>query len=50
MQNGLDGSVIRRGEAGPVITCPDGASGAALKPCLQPNRRVTVDITAQANP
>ncbi len=51
MQNGLDGKVITtegRGEAEPVVVCMGTEATAALTKCLQPNRRVTVDLTAQA--
>ena len=51
MQNGLDGKVITtegRGEAEPVMVCIGTEATAALTKCLQPNRRVTVDLTAQA--
>ena len=51
MQNGLDGKVITtegRGEAEPVMVCTGTEATAALTKCLQPNRRVTVDLTAQA--
>ncbi|MFM9426346.1 filamentous hemagglutinin family protein [Variovorax sp. GrIS 2.14] len=51
MQNGLDGKLITtegRGEAEPVMVCTGTEATAALTKCLQPNRRVTVDLTAQA--
>jgi len=51
IQNGLDGKLITtegRGEAEPVMVCTGSEATAALTKCLQPNRRVTVDLTAQA--
>ena len=51
MQNGLDGKVITtegRGETEPVVVCTGTVATAALTKCLQPNRRVTVDLTARA--
>ena len=51
MQNGLDGKVITtegRGETEPLVVCTGTEATPALTKCLQPNRRVTVDLTAQA--
>lgn len=37
-----------RGKAEPIVDCPGSKATAALKSCLQPNRRVTVTVTGIA--
>ncbi|RDS79692.1 outer membrane protein assembly factor BamE [Dyella monticola] len=39
-----------RGNADPVVQCPDGSSRHALIACLAPNRRVVVRVTLRGNP
>jgi len=51
VSNGMNTGLIRtagKGEAEPVVECRDDANLQALRDCLQPNRRVNVDIVGDA--
>lgn len=42
--------VLGKGKADPVVECHNTGSAKALIKCLQPNRRVEVNITAETDP
>ena len=51
IQQGVNAATITAigaGEANPVATCPDNIGKSALINCLQPNRRVEVNVTVMA--
>lgn len=43
-------TVLGKGKADPVVECHNTGSAKALIKCLQPNRRVEVNITAETQP
>ena len=50
VSNGMDSGLIRtagRGKTEPLLECAN-AGQQALKDCLQPNRRVSIDIVGDA--
>ena len=51
VSNGMNTALIRtagKGEAEPVVECRADANIQALRDCLQPNRRVNIDIVGDA--
>lgn len=51
VQSGISEGVIQvsgEGSRHPLVACPDSVSRAALVACLQPNRRVEVEVTGES--
>ncbi|CAN7744752.1 MULTISPECIES: hypothetical protein [unclassified Variovorax] len=49
-QQGIDSKAIRAagmGERQPVVQCPGTVKTAALVSCLQPNRRVEIEVAGE---